>query len=685
MKTSLRYLHIWLLCLLVYTCPAQYPPLPDIRHDRRVELNYLDSLARLGKERYRLLTKLPGSALTDSLRFRTLFFLSRVYKNWYGRRDSVMYYSEQMIREARKGKNLFFVVNGLLLQEEFYRAAEKDPPRALRLNLDILKMIPSQPVYRQIRFQTNVRLGSLYGLMKAYPLAISHMETARVVVCPDTLTSPRITYSLLIDLEQQMGAVYQQQNNFIEAEKHYRSAERMLLYSKSIIEHGYVYDDLAALYLTYNQFERALHYAKKAEAIWKKVRTANESQGWGTLAVVYAGLKNDSLATVYAMKVLALPKPSRFILEDAYKTLYEVAERRHNWKDAFRFYQKYKDVRDTIDLNKRSSELALMHKQEEYNKLVIRTQQGWQLQAERLRNINRQTELVRLRADAQAKTARQERLLAQQRTQLLVIRQQAEQKMQQQTFREQALQSENNRQKTVAVFGVVSGLLVTGILILALIGAQLARANALTELKLAETKNNANVQILNAQETERRRIAQDLHDGIGVSLITLRGKLPEQDKDTQLLLNRLIDDVRTVSHNLMPDELNTLGLIGALTETTRRLEQATDIAFVFLYAGDIVTFSPSTELAVYRAVLELMNNVVRHSQATEAIVQLVYHTNLLNITIEDNGNGFVNKTEGKVTGIGLKNVASRAEWLGGQMAIDTSVHGTTIRLDIPYS
>lgn len=632
-----------------------------------------------------MLTKLPGSLGIDTLRFRTLYFLSRVYKNWYGRRDSVMYYSEQMVREARQRKNLFFVVNGLLLQEEYHRVAEKDPPRALRLNLDILKMIPELSVYRQLRFQTNVRLGSLYRLMKAYPLALSHMETARTIISPDTLNAPDMTYSLLIDLEQQMGAVYQQKDDFIQAEKHFRAAERMLLYSKSMIEHGYVYDDMASLYLTYNQFERALLYAKKAEAIWKKVRTNNESQGWGTLAVVYAGLKKDSLATMYARKILALQKPTKFILEDAYKTLYEVAERRHDWKEALSFYRKYKAVRDTIDLNKRSSELALIHKQDEYNQLVIKTQQAGQLQAERMEHIRRQAELVRLRADIQANAARQERLLDRQQAQLLFARQQTAQHLQQQTFREKSLQNENSQQKAVALFGMVSGLLITGVLILALISAQLASAKTRAELKMAGMKNEANVQILNAQETERRRIAQDLHDDIGVSLITLRGQLSGADGEVYKLINRLIDDVRTVSHNLMPDELNTLGLIGALSETTRRMRSVTGIAFVFLHAGDIVMLSPSTELALYRAVLELMNNIVRHSQATEAVIQLVYHTGLLNVTVEDNGKGFINKTEGKVTGIGLKNVASRTEWLGGKMAVDTSVHGTTIRLDIPYS
>ncbi len=100
---------------------------------------------------------------------------------------------------------------------------------------------------------------------------------------------------------------------------------------------------------------------------------------------------------------------------------------------------------------------------------------------------------------------------------------------------------------------------------------------------------------------------------------------------------------------------------------------------------DAVPLSQVAELALYRAVLELMHNVVRHSRATKAVVQLVYHPDLLNVTVEDNGQGFTKKTTASDSGIGLKNVASRTEWLGGKMAIDSSAIGTTIRLDIPYS
>jgi signal transduction histidine kinase len=175
-----------------------------------------------------------------------------------------------------------------------------------------------------------------------------------------------------------------------------------------------------------------------------------------------------------------------------------------------------------------------------------------------------------------------------------------------------------------------------------------------------------------------------LHDGVGTSLLALRGTLPPENTKAHTLLNQLITDMRTVSHNLMPDELTTLGLAGALSETARRLQEASGIRFLFVSAGQVRSFSPTAELALYRAVLELMHNIVRHSEATEAVVQLVYHPDLLNITVEDNGRGFDAQKQPDSKGIGLKSVASRTEWLAAKLAVDSSAAGTTVRLDVPY-
>ena len=201
-------------------------------------------------------------------------------------------------------------------------------------------------------------------------------------------------------------------------------------------------------------------------------------------------------------------------------------------------------------------------------------------------------------------------------------------------------------------------------------------------LTIAEERNQAYANTITAQETERKRLAADLHDDIGTSLAALRGRITN-NPGAEELLNKIMTDVRTVSHNLLPVELHDLGLIDTLNEVARRLETASGIRFLFIASGDPVPLGASADLILYRAVQELMHNIVRHSKATEAVVQLVYHHSHLNITIEDNGCGFDPDVPGG-DGIGLKNVSSRIQWLGGVVAVDSGEQGTTIRLDIPF-
>jgi len=203
------------------------------------------------------------------------------------------------------------------------------------------------------------------------------------------------------------------------------------------------------------------------------------------------------------------------------------------------------------------------------------------------------------------------------------------------------------------------------------------REHTLTQL------DNAQKEVISAQETERQRLAADLHDDIGTSLVALRGRLT-LNPDAEHLLNKIINDVRMVSHNLLPIELHDLGLPDALCEVARRLETASDIRFLFVCSGERVMAGPVADLVLYRVGQELMHNIVRHSQATEAVVQLVYHTHHLNITVEDNGRGMANQKLNKDAGIGLQTIHSRIKTLNGTVAIDTGPTGTTVRIDVPY-
>lgn len=251
-------------------------------------------------------------------------------------------------------------------------------------------------------------------------------------------------------------------------------------------------------------------------------------------------------------------------------------------------------------------------------------------------------------------------------------------------FRARQLRTENEVRERTFLFLLITLALVILLLSLLLHTNRLKKKSLLIEWQLSNERTERNLRIMSAQETERQRLAADLHDDVGVSLASLRRYLTTHS-EAQHTLDKIISDIRTISHNLMPVEFHDLGLVDALDEVSRRLADNSGIRFHFLQSGTLVRLSSGNELIIYRLVQELMYNIVRHSRATEAFVQLVYHDTYLNIAVEDNGVGFETETAMVKSGIGLKNVSLRTQWLGGKFSVDTSPAGTTVFVDIPYA
>ena len=105
------------------------------------------------------------------------------------------------------------------------------------------------------------------------------------------------------------------------------------------------------------------------------------------------------------------------------------------------------------------------------------------------------------------------------------------------------------------------------------------------------------------------------------------------------------------------------------------------INFHFYYSGKNNQFNKQEDLVIYRIIMELTNNIIKHSNATEAAIQLVYHENQLTLVVEDNGKGINGNSN---SGIGLKNVRLRVNFLNGSTDIDSGKNGTTIMIQIPF-
>ncbi|MDN5205058.1 PAS domain S-box protein [Fulvivirgaceae bacterium BMA10] len=206
--------------------------------------------------------------------------------------------------------------------------------------------------------------------------------------------------------------------------------------------------------------------------------------------------------------------------------------------------------------------------------------------------------------------------------------------------------------------------------------------------------------VLQGQEQERKRVAKELHDGLGQSLsainLNLNALEPELEIFNQkfrstynklkLLLENTISDVKTISHNLMPRILENYGLVKALDYLFGFIDETNQIKINFQPYGLECRVDPKVEIALYRIVQELMNNILKHAQSKEVNVQLVKHEDSIVLLIEDDGRGFDIASVNQVSsdGFGLKNIATRVKALDGLLELDsTPGKGTSVTVELP--
>ncbi|HTM93463.1 MAG TPA: ATP-binding protein [Flavisolibacter sp.] len=224
--------------------------------------------------------------------------------------------------------------------------------------------------------------------------------------------------------------------------------------------------------------------------------------------------------------------------------------------------------------------------------------------------------------------------------------------------------------------------LVVAFLIVALLFIRSKHKKRMHEQGLKSIHQQKELQLLQAlmqgEEKERSRIAKDLHDGVAGMLAAVKmhfSSMPGVDNLMQSegyqqgmqLLNVAAQEIRKASHNLVPEVLLQHGLDEAIRRYCINVNNSKVLQIQYDSWGEISRFTGSFELSAYRIVQELVNNIIKHSKATQAIVQLSQQDDLLSISIEDNGVGFSNND-----GMGLRSLQSRIKAMNGKMEVESS-------------
>lgn len=198
-----------------------------------------------------------------------------------------------------------------------------------------------------------------------------------------------------------------------------------------------------------------------------------------------------------------------------------------------------------------------------------------------------------------------------------------------------------------------------------------------------EKENVALKSLMAGEEKERSRIAKELHDGLGGILAAAKMQASKDnnlEKVVELIDNASIES-RRISHNLLPENLIKKGLNTALEDFVHSINESGLISASYQSINLKTSLPQSLQLSIYRIVQELLNNIIKHAYATEALIQLQENESHLMITVEDNGKGFSTKEKSK--GIGLSNIESRLSLLKGKLKIDSDQkEGTSVYIEL---
>ncbi|MEI6122741.1 MAG: histidine kinase [Bacteroidota bacterium] len=220
----------------------------------------------------------------------------------------------------------------------------------------------------------------------------------------------------------------------------------------------------------------------------------------------------------------------------------------------------------------------------------------------------------------------------------------------------------------------------------------------LVETQLREERLMRLSWVIDGQEIERQRLARELHDGLGQSLIALKLKLESVEvgdeknqkklDDLRKLFNKTIDEIRRISYDLMPAGLHEFGIINALNRLCNDTAEHTGQTIEFEADSHLKNEKLSQKccMYLYRITQEAINNSVKHAEASVISVNILKVENFIVLSIADNGKGFKFEATYKYVGNGLYNMRERVNMLNGKFEVNSEIGaGTEVIVKLPMN
>ncbi|MEE9408547.1 MAG: sensor histidine kinase [Polaribacter sp.] len=480
----------------------------------------------------------------------------------------------------------------------------------------------------------DLKIGQTFWQLKEYKKAMEQVDK-----CIEIAETRKLNNDVLSDIYLEKGNMLLMYGKLDSSLAFYKKAEK-LIYSTGHLEGiATVYSNIGAIYFYKNDFNKAIEYYKKslvkAEEFKDKISIGIAKMNIGE---AYYNINQFQKSEKELKESLSLFKglKDKLKLMDNYYYLYELESKRNNSKKALEYFK-----------------LRIIYKDSVINE----------------NNLNKISSL-----QVKYETVEKEKQIAQQDLELQT--------------QNATISSQRNNQ--LLLLGGLGFLILGGLLFY---NKNKAKQKVALQKAVIKEKEKGFSSLLKASEDERKRISKDLHDGIGQEMAALKmaiGHVKNKEEDivkkeelSKILNNcaRSADEIRNISHQMMPRTLLENGLIDAIDDLLKGAFMYSKIEQKFEYFNISERFNEQIEISLYRVVQELISNIIKHANASEVNVLLYKQEGQLILLVEDNGIGMQNKSK---KGHGVLNIKSRIDMIKGTINYEPSTNaGTSATIVVP--
>jgi len=573
------------------------------------------------------------------------------YSNWDDYTKAFDYFTRSLkIMEEVGDKN---DVASSLYTIAFFYMLQQDYDQALNYctrSLEVWKVIGDKNGIARTLYM----IGNLHKKGEDYTLAIEYYN--RCLKMYDEIEDKRRLGGLL----DALGGIFKDQQEYTQAIDYYSRSLKIYVEFDIKLGVSISLDELGAVYEEIGEYDQALDYYTQSLRINEEM---GAKRGIATslikIGVIYTVQGQFARAVDYQSRALSIAKEIGYVwlIRDAAEALWEAHKKYGNYQQSLEMHELYIAMRDSVDSKDDKRKLARFDFKYEFDKKAL---------ADSLRNV---AKIESLELNHQMELAKLDHIveLAQKET-------------------------ERNLYASAGLFLLFVTFL--------FYQRKVNKNKLVLKEKEAAYQQELIYASINSQENERRRIARDLHDEVGAMLSALKlqlgavgkklsatGASEDPTKPALSLVDETITNVRRISKDLLPPTLEEFGLAHVLEDLADKVASASGIVIKKEIQPMSQRLEVERELALYRVIQEMMNNALKHSEATEYNLTMNEKDGRLHLSFSDNGKGFdleaIKNSKAGKTGLGLKNLENRVGAAGGEMELKSKPgKGTSIQVTV---